>query len=86
MSGILPGDLEFLILLNDATLALLLDLCDLKLSTDDLGFLGFEVGFGLLQCDAELILFEFETLDEFLELVAVLATLSELVGKVLDLI
>ena len=82
----LPGDLELLILLDDAALALLLDLGDLELGADDLGLLSLEVGLGLLQSDAELVLFEFEPLDKFLQLVDALAALAELIGEVLDLI
>merc|ERR1719289_364129 len=83
---VLAGVLEFLLLLSQAAVDLLADLGELKLSADDLSLLLLESRFGLLESGLKLFFLHFETATCFVELMDGFATLSELVGEVVDLV
>merc|ERR1719192_965802 len=83
---VLAGVLELFLLLSKTAVNLLADLRELKLSTDNLGFLLLKSRLSLLKSSLELFLLHLKTATGLVKLMDRLATLTKLVSEVMDLI
>lgn len=83
---ILPGVLEFLLLLLDAAIDFLSDLAELELAAQHFVLLLFEGGFGFLESGLKLILLSLQALPGLLDFVNVAATFADLVQQVFHLV
>lgn len=83
---ILPGILEFLLLLLDAAVDLLSHLAQLELAAQHFVLLLFQSGLRFLEGCLELVLLSLQPLSRLLDLVNVSPSLADLVQQILHLV
>ncbi len=82
----IPGVLELLFLILDAAVDLRAHAGDLQLSAHDLSLLLLKGGLSLLKGSLELFFLQLKTPAGLVQLVDVAASLTQLVGQVVDLV